>query len=93
MLSIYKKLVTALFVLITGNSLLAQVTGDTTPVSLNPQLQEIYNSKFPKEYTLAGITVTGTQAFPFRAWLWAIKYRFPVRMPSAKPYRTCGSKA
>jgi outer membrane protein insertion porin family len=63
MLSIYKRLFTALFVLAAGNTVFAQVAGDTTPVSINPQLQEIYNSKFPKEYTLAGITVTGTQSF------------------------------
>lgn len=63
MLRIYKKLITALLTLVAGNALFAQVTGDTTPVSINPQLQEIYNSKFPKEYTLAGITVTGTQSF------------------------------
>lgn len=36
---------------------------DTTPVSVNPALQEIFNSKTPKEYTIAGITVTGTKAF------------------------------
>ncbi len=32
-------------------------------VSVNPALQEIFNSKFPKEYTIAGITVGGTKAF------------------------------
>jgi len=36
---------------------------DTTPVSINPALQEIFNSKTPKEYTIAGITVHGTRAF------------------------------
>jgi outer membrane protein insertion porin family len=36
---------------------------DTVPVSVNPVLQEIFNSKVPKEYTIAGITVTGTKAF------------------------------
>ncbi len=36
---------------------------DTTPVSVNPELQEIFNSKTPKEYIIAGITVNGTRAF------------------------------
>jgi len=36
---------------------------DTTPVSVNPLLQNIFNSKIPKEYTIAGITVNGTRAF------------------------------
>jgi outer membrane protein insertion porin family len=36
---------------------------DTTPVSVNPALQEIFNSKYPKKYTIAGITVKGTKAF------------------------------
>ncbi len=36
---------------------------DTTPVSVNPQLQDIFISKIPKEYTIAGITVTGARAF------------------------------
>lgn len=34
-----------------------------TLVSVDPALQEIFNSKFPKEYTIAGITVGGTRAF------------------------------
>ncbi|MBL0356777.1 MAG: outer membrane protein assembly factor [Chitinophagaceae bacterium] len=40
----------------------AQVT-DTTPVSINPQLLEIFNNRVPKEYTIAGISVTGNQSF------------------------------
>lgn len=36
---------------------------DTTPVSVNPALQEIFNSKYPKTYTIAGISVNGTKAF------------------------------
>lgn len=36
---------------------------DTIPVSVNPELQAIFNSKTPKEYTIAGIHVTGTKAF------------------------------
>ena len=36
---------------------------DTVPVSVNPQLLEIFESKTPKQYNLAGITVTGAKAF------------------------------
>lgn len=55
-----------LFVLIIGffsNSVSAQV--DTTPpaVSVNPQLIDIFNARPPKEYVIAGITVTGNKSF------------------------------
>lgn len=33
------------------------------PVSVNPELEGIFTSKIPKEYTIAGITVTGSKAF------------------------------
>jgi outer membrane protein insertion porin family len=33
------------------------------PVSINPELEGIFTSKIPKEYTIAGITVTGSKAF------------------------------
>ncbi len=36
---------------------------DTIPVSVNPELQEIFQSKFPKEYIIAGIKVNGSLAF------------------------------
>lgn len=36
---------------------------DTIPVSVNPALIDIFNSKIPKEYNIAGITVIGSQAF------------------------------
>jgi outer membrane protein insertion porin family len=38
----------------------SQVT-DTLPTSIDPTLIEIANSKVPKEYTIAGIKVTGTK--------------------------------
>ncbi len=41
----------------------AQVITDTPHTSINPQLLEIFNSRIPKEYTIAGITVTGNQSF------------------------------
>ena len=33
------------------------------PVSVNPALQDIFNAKSQKEYTIAGITVNGTQSY------------------------------
>ncbi len=33
------------------------------PVSVNPDLEGIFTSKIPKEYTIAGITVVGAKAF------------------------------
>ncbi|CAN5774629.1 POTRA domain-containing protein [soil metagenome] len=36
---------------------------DTLPVSVNPELMGIFEAKTPKQYTIAGITVTGTKAF------------------------------
>lgn len=33
------------------------------PVSVNPELEAIFTQKNPKEYTIAGITVTGSKAF------------------------------
>jgi outer membrane protein insertion porin family len=33
------------------------------PVSVNPELEAIFNSKIPKEYIIAGITVVGAKAF------------------------------
>ena len=33
------------------------------PVSVNPDLQQIFNSKFAKEYTIAAIDVTGSKAY------------------------------
>ncbi|MBK8519726.1 MAG: outer membrane protein assembly factor [Chitinophagaceae bacterium] len=33
------------------------------PVSVNPELEGIFTSKVPKEYTIAGITVVGSKAF------------------------------
>ena len=48
--------------LLTG-SLFVSAQSDTIPVSVDPALIEIFNSKIPKEYTIAGITVTGSKAF------------------------------
>jgi outer membrane protein insertion porin family len=58
MLRIYKTCLLTAFFLITANIVFAQ-----EPVSINPALQEIYNSKTPKKYTLAGIDVIGCRTF------------------------------
>ncbi len=58
MLRIYKTFLLAIFFLITANIVFAQ-----EPVSINPALQEIYNSKTPKKYTIAGIEVVGCRTF------------------------------
>lgn len=58
---IYTKFFFITAILLSSQFVWAQ--NDTVPVSVNPALQEIFNSKFPKEYTIAGITVTGTKAF------------------------------
>lgn len=39
----------------------AQVTDTTHPVSIDPDLLALSNSKTPKEYTIAGIKITGTK--------------------------------
>ena len=39
----------------------AQVPKDTTPVSIDPVLEDLAKSTVPHEYTIAGITVTGTK--------------------------------
>ncbi len=57
---IYKRIFFTVSILFSSQFLAAQVT---PPVSVDPALQEIFSSKIPKEYTIAGITVGGTQAF------------------------------
>ncbi len=36
---------------------------DSTPVSVNPKLLEIFNAKPPKDYIIGGIVVTGSKSF------------------------------
>lgn len=50
-------IISALF----SNALRAQTAADTTPVSVNPELQHIFDSKIPKEYIIAGIKVVGAK--------------------------------
>ncbi|MEO5647797.1 MAG: POTRA domain-containing protein [Chitinophagaceae bacterium] len=39
------------------------IAQDSSQVSVNVDLEQIFNSKIPKEYTIAGITVAGTKSF------------------------------
>jgi outer membrane protein insertion porin family len=58
---IYQNALLIITLFFSSGQLFAQT--DTIPVSVDPALQEIYNAKSPKEYTIAGITVTGSKAF------------------------------
>lgn len=59
---IYQNILLIVFLFLISQQLVAQ-TDTLPPVSVNPALQEIYNTKVPKKYTIAGISVTGTKAF------------------------------
>ena len=52
-----------LIIIAVFTSQLAFSQNDTIPVSVDPQLMEIFNSKTPRQFNLAGITVTGAKAF------------------------------
>jgi outer membrane protein insertion porin family len=41
----------------------AQIANDSVPTSVNVELENIFNSKTPQQYTIAAIKVTGTQSF------------------------------
>jgi outer membrane protein insertion porin family len=58
---IYKRIFFIITILFSTQFVNAQII-DTT-VSVDPELLNIFNSKTPKEYTIAGITVGGTKAF------------------------------
>jgi outer membrane protein insertion porin family len=49
--------------IITTLILSSQFVWAQEPVSVNPELEAIFTSKIPKEYTIAGISVTGARAF------------------------------
>ncbi len=53
-------LITVLF--LTSQQVYAQIP-DSNAVSVNPAMQEIFNSRIPKEYTIAQITVVGSKSF------------------------------
>lgn len=45
------------------NNTTAQLADTTRPVSVDPELEAIFTARTPKEYIIAGITVTGLQTF------------------------------
>ena len=57
---IYKRFFFIASILLSSQFVAAQIE---PPVSVDPALQGIFNSKTPKEYTIAGIAVGGTKAF------------------------------
>ncbi|MEP6712118.1 MAG: POTRA domain-containing protein [Ferruginibacter sp.] len=59
---IYQNSFLIVVLFLTSQQLFAQ-TDTLPPVSVNPALLEIFNSKVAKQYTIAGISVTGTKAF------------------------------
>lgn len=52
-----------LFLVLSSASVLAQQPDTSKPVSVDPELLAIPQSKTPKEYNLAGIVFTGTKAY------------------------------
>jgi outer membrane protein insertion porin family len=44
-----------------GRNAMAQQPDTTRPTAIDPELEELANAKSPKEYVIAGITVTGTK--------------------------------
>ena len=42
---------------------MGQISDSVPALSVDPELEAIYNSKVPKEYTIAGITTTGSVSF------------------------------
>ena len=59
MLRIYQTVLFTATLFLLSISLFAQ----DSSVSINPALKEIYNSKIPKKYTIAGINVIGNKSF------------------------------
>ncbi len=56
-------IVTLLLVLGVHGAVLAQETDTLIPVSIDPELEAIFNAKTPKEYIIAGIAVSGSKSF------------------------------
>ncbi len=56
---IYQTFLLTAILFLSGTTLFGQ---DTT-VSVNPALMEIFNSKIPKKYSIAGINIIGTKSF------------------------------
>ncbi len=63
MLLIYKRVLWLMILMLSANAIHAQNPTDSIPVSIDPALMAIFDTKVPKEYTIADIVVTGTRAF------------------------------
>jgi outer membrane protein insertion porin family len=63
MLKIYKVFFFVGIALFSNITAVAQVPSDTNQVSVNVDLEQIFNSKTPKEYIIAEIKVSGAQSF------------------------------
>ncbi len=53
--------VVALLLMLIGRNAIAQQPDTTRPTAIDPALEELANTRNPKEYVIAGITVTGTK--------------------------------
>lgn len=53
--------VVALLLMLIGRNAMAQQPDTTRPTAIDPELEELANTRSPKEYVIAGITVTGTK--------------------------------
>lgn len=64
---IYQNFFLIVVLFLSGQQVSAQnepsTPADTTPVSINPELLQIFNARTPKVYTIAGISVTGTKSY------------------------------
>jgi outer membrane protein insertion porin family len=60
---IYKILFLVVVAVTTKTIATAQVVNDSVPVSVNVELENIFNAKSPKEYVISDIKVTGTKSF------------------------------
>jgi len=58
---IYQNILLIILFLTSSKLVLAQI--DSTPVSINPKLIEIFNAKPPQEYIIAGVSVSGNITF------------------------------
>ena len=58
---LYRIFLLLIVVIISQTSVNAQLVKDTIPTSVNVGLEQIFDTKTPKEYTIADIKVTGTQ--------------------------------
>jgi outer membrane protein insertion porin family len=52
-----------IILLLSGISVIAHANDTIPGIAVDPELEAIFNSKVPREYTIAGITTTGSAAF------------------------------